>query len=67
MSLASAAAEMGLRPVGAVAGPGMATYAFASVSELHEALDRAYRLGVSLPDAPLQEFEAATAGAPRST
>lgn len=72
------AAEMGLpaavmamaangSAAAAAAGPGVATYAFATLSELHEALDRAYRLGVSLPDAPLKEFEAATVAAPRST
>lgn len=48
-------------------GPGLATFIFETLSELHVALDRVYRLAVSLPDAPLDRFRAATANMPRST
>jgi hypothetical protein len=49
------------------AGPGLAVYSFADKRGLYDALDRAYRLGASLPDAPLAEFARETAGLPRST
>ena len=32
--------------------PGHAAYAFSKLSDLYDALDRGYKLGVSLPDAP---------------
>lgn len=60
------AAEMGLPTAGA-AGLDRSAWVFASLGELHGAIDRAYRLGLSLPDAPLRSFEKATAGLPRST
>ena len=47
--------------------PGVATYAFESLHELYGALDRAYRLGISLPNAPLSAFQTASQGMPRST
>jgi hypothetical protein len=47
--------------------PGAATFVFETLEELHRALDRTYRLSVSLPDAPLQEFLSVTSGVPRST
>jgi hypothetical protein len=37
------------------------------LSALHAALDRVYKLGVSLPDAPLTRFRAQTAGLPQTT
>jgi predicted restriction endonuclease len=37
------------------------------VTALHAALDRVYRLGVSLPDAPLARFRARTAALPQTT
>lgn len=49
------------------AGPGIAHFTFATLTPLYVALDRAYRLGVSLPDAPLVQFEAATQTLPRAT
>jgi hypothetical protein len=67
ISLGGVAAELGQSPVVEPTGPGVATYAFATLADLHGVLDRAYRLGVSLPDAPLKEFLAATANAPKST
>ena len=61
------AAEIGPLPAAAVAGPGLATFAFATLTELHAALDRVYKLAVSLPDAPLARFQAETALLPRAT
>ena len=49
------------------AGLGRPAWLFATLGELHAAVDRAYRLGVSLPDAPLQAFEASTRALPRTT
>lgn len=48
-------------------GPGLATYEFFDQRQLYDAIGRAYRLGVSLPSAPLNEFERETIGLPRST
>jgi len=48
-------------------GPGTARFAFATLGALYTALDRIYALGVSLPDAPLREFEAQTQGLPSTT
>jgi hypothetical protein len=61
------AAELGLAPVTVNSAPTGTTYSFHSVNELYEALDRSYRLGVSLPDGPLKEFLAKTKSIPRST
>jgi hypothetical protein len=47
--------------------PGHASYTFSKLSGLYDALDRAYKLGVSLPDAPLEVFRKLTANLPRST
>lgn len=54
-------------PSADVRGPGKARYAFATLRELYAALDRVYTLGVSLPDAPLREFETRVANLPRTT
>lgn len=48
-------------------GPGQARFAFDTLSALYAALHRTYGLGVSLPDAPLQEFEVRVANLPRTT
>jgi hypothetical protein len=61
------AAEIGPFPVAPVAGPGTTTFVFETLTKLHAALDRVYRLSVSLPDAPLARFRAETAGLPRTT
>jgi hypothetical protein len=61
------AAEFAMLPVSPVRGPGLATFGFASLTGLHVALDRVYKLGVSLPDAPLARFRAQTAGLPQTT
>lgn len=54
-------------PSADVRGPGKARYAFATLRELYAALDRVYALGLSLPDAPLREFETRVANLPRTT
>jgi hypothetical protein len=59
-------AELGLLKAD-VPGPALARYAFESLGDLYAALGRVYALGVSLPDAPLKEFEAKTANLPRAT
>ena len=43
-------------------GPGLATFGFDTLTALHAALDRVYKLGISLPDAPLARFRVRTAG-----
>src|SRR5262245_54744503 len=45
------AAELGAARTSTVVGPGIAMYAFGSLPELHAALDRVYKLAVSLPEA----------------
>jgi HNH endonuclease len=50
-----------------VAGPGLATFMLATLPQLHAALDRVYKLAVSLPDAPLARFQVKTSGLPRTT
>lgn len=48
-------------------GPGAKTIAVRTLYELHQALDRTYRLSVSLPTVPLVAFEHETADLPRTT
>jgi len=60
-------AELGLLPAPAIAGPGAASFSFDTLPALYAALDRVYRLGVSLPDAPLHAFRAAARDLPRTT
>jgi hypothetical protein len=60
-------AEIGSLPASPVAGPGIATFMFANLAELHVALGRIYNLAVSLPEAPLERFKAETANLPRTT
>lgn len=50
-----------------VAGPGLASFTFPSLPGLYAAVERAYRLGVSLPDVPLEQFRKRIAGLPRTT
>jgi hypothetical protein len=56
-----------LAAAAAVQGPGGATFLFATPTALHAAVDRVYKLSVSLPDAPLNQFRARTAALPKST
>jgi hypothetical protein len=60
-------AEIGATPASPVSGPGTVTFVFETVTQLHAALDRVYKLAVSLPDAPLLRFRAETAALPRTT
>jgi hypothetical protein len=64
---AGVAAELDMPVTSAIAGPGFATYAFASLQLLYQTLERVYKLGASLPDAPLESFKKATAHLPRTT
>ena len=59
-------AELGL-PSAQISGPGKTCYAFDKLADLYVALNRIYALGISLPDAPLREFENRVAGLPRTT
>ena len=61
------AAELAALPPAPLPGPGLAAFHFDTLTALHAALDRVYKLGVSLPDAPLAQFHARTAGLPRAT
>ncbi|HUC18156.1 MAG TPA: HNH endonuclease signature motif containing protein [Acetobacteraceae bacterium] len=54
-------------PEANISGPGRACFVFGTLGALYAALHRTYGLGVSLPDAPLQEFERRVAGLPRTT
>lgn len=59
-------AELGL-PAIDMPGPGKSRFVFADLGVLYAALSRVYELAVSLPDAPLREFEAHVADLPRTT
>jgi hypothetical protein len=60
-------AELAALPPSPLAGPGLVTFEFGSLTALHTALDRVYKLAVSLPDAPLARFRAQTARLPQTT
>ena len=60
-------AEFSIPQVEAPSAPGKASYAFPQLSILHDAVDRAYKLGVSLPDAPLTVFRKQTSELARTT
>jgi hypothetical protein len=61
------AAEISVLPLSTAIGPGLVTFEFSSLSQLHAALDRVFKLSVSLPDAPLTRFRIKTKDLPRST
>jgi hypothetical protein len=61
------AAEIGPLPASPVNSPGLGTFQLSTLSELHAALDRVYKLAVSLPDAPLTRFRFKTRDLPQST
>lgn len=48
-------------------GPGRARYSFDNLGQLYATLNRVYELAVSLPDAPLVDFEMQVAGLPSTT
>jgi len=60
-------AEIGALPASPARGPGRATFMLANLTDLHGALDRVYKLAMSLPEAPLERFKARTANLPRAT
>jgi hypothetical protein len=60
-------AEIGAAIASTVPGPGTATFIYETLTQLHAALDRVYKLAMSLPDAPLLRFRAETAKLPRTT
>jgi HNH endonuclease len=62
-----ASTELGGPTATSIAGPGIATFMFETLTQLHGALDRVYKLAVSLPDVPLSRFRAKTADLPRTT
>jgi len=64
---AGVAAEFEMPAIAGIASPGFAVYAFVSLQQLYQTLERVYKLGVSLPDAPLESFKKATAHLPRIT
>ena len=64
---AEVAAEIGAVAIPSATGPGVATFIFDTLPPLYAALDRAYRLLVSLPNAPLVQFQAAASNLPRTT
>jgi hypothetical protein len=66
-AVAELRAELGAGAAAPIQGPGLATFLFATPTGLHGALDRVYKLSVSLPDAPLTRFRARTATLPKST
>jgi hypothetical protein len=61
------AAELATLPPSLLSGPGLATFDFDTLTALHASLDRVYKLGVSLPDAPFARFRAQTADLPQTT
>jgi hypothetical protein len=61
------AAEIGELPPSPTPGAGLATFMLAKPADLHTALDRVYKLAMSLPEAPLDRFKAKTANLPRKT
>ena len=64
---AGVAAELGILSTEEVSAPGYASYSFSRLNALYDSLDRVYKLGASLPDAPLEAFAKATAHLPKST
>ena len=54
-------------PTANMPGPGLARYSIANLTEFYALLPRVYKLGVSLPDAPLHEFKAKIKDLPKTT
>jgi hypothetical protein len=61
------AAELATLTSSPTHGPGLGSFEFDTLTALHAALDRVYKLGISLPDAPLARFRAQTAGLSQTT
>lgn len=58
--------ELNLPPAD-VTGPGIVRYTYPNLTALYAVFPRVYQLGVTLPDGPLEEYKAATAGLPKNT
>jgi hypothetical protein len=54
-------------PVVDLPGPGHGCFGFDNLSTLYAALHRIYERSVSLPDAPLPEFEVRVSNLPKTT
>jgi hypothetical protein len=61
------ATEIGALQASPVEGPGLVTFQLSTLRHLHAALDRVYKLAVSLPDAPLTRFRIKTKDLPQTT
>ena len=61
-SMLGVQAEIGLPSLVEMPGPGNARFVFDTLRDLYTALDRVYRLAMSLPDAPLRQFYGDTVG-----
>jgi hypothetical protein len=59
--------ELGPITASQTSGPGTAAFVFDHLDTLYEALNRTYRLGLSLPDVPLANFRSAVRNLPRTT
>ena len=59
-------AELGLTAAD-MPGPGKARYAFGTLGEFYAVLARVYALGLSLPDAPLREYQQRIETLPQTT
>lgn len=59
--------ELAISPTEIPNAPGHTSYGFSKLSGLYDALDRVYKLGVSLPDAPLAVFHKRTIDLPSNT
>ncbi len=66
LSNEAVASELGV-PRTNVDGPAAFTFELTTTADLHNAIDRAWRLSVSLPSVPLAEFEAKVLDLPRTT
>lgn len=54
-------------PKADIPGPGLARYAFTNLSEVYAVLPQVYNLGLTLPNGPLDDFQVAVKGLPRTT
>jgi hypothetical protein len=54
-------------PSAGLSGPGLTRHAFSTLSELYGVLTRIYQLSISLPDAPLRQFEQRVRSLPQTT
>ena len=55
------------QPCAEMPGPGLARYAFATLTDLYAVLPKVYTLGRTLPEGPLEDFRDKTCGLPKTT